>query len=116
VKKIRRLAMNAVCSIEAGSRHIGTLRKTVRSSRIGIGLEAAGFLSASWTPAVVIEDEPGHQVARVHIAGTRRKGKLVDLLVELDGAISQPLRKVALAASLITERELISFGSAGGGI
>lgn len=78
-------------SISDGSRRIGTMRNGP-------------------THAFVIEDHTGREVARIHIARTRFFSERVDLIAEIDDGTSEPLRKVALAAAVIADRELIQFG------
>ena len=56
-----------------------------------------------------IEDDTGRQVARVHMARVRRFREQVDL-VEAEDGTSERLRRVALAASMIADHELIHFG------
>ena len=96
-----------------GPRQIGLMRPG-SSSRIAHVLEATGFKAPKRSPALVIEDEPGHEVAWVHIGRTSSGDDLVELVVEIEDRTSEQLRKVALAASVIADYELISFSSGGG--
>jgi hypothetical protein len=78
-------------SILDGSRRIGTMRNGP-------------------TNPFLIEDHAGREVARIHIARTRFFSERVELIAETEDGTSGPLRLVALAATLIADRELIQFG------
>jgi hypothetical protein len=87
---------------------VGTIRSgAARASK------ALGILGRKKSPALVIEDHHGRQVARIHIARKKRAGHLVDLVVEVDDGTTEQLRKVAIAASVIADRELIDFPGSG---
>jgi hypothetical protein len=80
-------------SIRDGPCHIGTLR---RPNRAG---------------ALVIEDERGHQPGRLQIG----HGSYIDEAIEVEDRTSEQVRRVALAANVIADYELISLRSRGTG-
>jgi hypothetical protein len=89
-----------------------TSRRTTETS-ISEGSRQIGTMRGKGSVVLAIEDHSGLEVASVHIARARRFHELVDLVVELEDGISEELRVTALAASLITDMSLISFGGGG---
>ena len=70
------------------------------------GSRAIGMLKPAKSFAgLVVEDEPGHPVARVYIAGAREWKKFTDVVVEAEDGAPEELRKAALAATVIMDRE-----------
>jgi hypothetical protein len=78
---------------------------------ISEGSHQIGVMRDGPTHAFVIEDDTGREVARIHIARTRFFSERVDLIAEIEDGTSEPLRKAALAATVIADRELIQFGN-----
>jgi hypothetical protein len=109
VKRVHRSTANA--SITEGPRQIGMMRPPDRS-RVALAFRWIGW-GGKESP-LGIEDDTGRQVARVHIARVRRTRRICDLVVEVEDGTSEQLRRVALAASLIAESELINWGEGGG--
>jgi len=100
--------LNDTASVTQGPVQVGTIR-----SRVGPALRALGIPVRKKSRALVLEDHHGRQVARIHIARKRRYGQFVDLVIEVEDGTLEQLRKVAIAASMIADRELIDFGEPG---
>ena len=97
-----------------GTRHVGMIRPHRASSlRQRVGAEL-GSPAGARTRAVAIEDDSQRERAWIYVARVRRLHALVDLVAEIDDSASDELRQIAVAAILITEREVIGW-SAGGG-
>jgi hypothetical protein len=108
VKRVRRLTETA--SITEGPRQIGMMRPP-DPSPVALAFAAIGmWWGVSTRSPVVIEDDTGRQVARVHIARVSKIRQLGDLVVEVEDGTSEQLRRVALAASLIAYGSLINWG------
>ena len=106
VRRVRRL--NDTVSITEGPMQVGTIR-----SGAARGSRALRILVRKKSPALVLEDHHGRQVARIYIARKKRAGHFVDLVVEVEDGTPEQLRKVAIAASVIADRELIEFPGSG---
>jgi hypothetical protein len=88
-----------------------TVQKTSpEPTSISHGPRRIGTMRNGPTHAFLIEDHTGREVARIHIARTRFWSERVDLIAEIEDGTSVPLRSVALAATVIADRELIKFG------
>lgn len=106
VSRARRLTDAA--SITQGVLQIGLIRSRPRP-RSGAPLKALGGPGRKKSPVLVVEDQSGHQVARIHIARKSRNDQRVDLILDVTDGASEQLRKVAVAASVIADLELIDF-------
>ena len=109
VSRVRRFS--ATASITQGSLQIGIVRSQVKPGPVAVALRALGSPGRKKSPALALEDRIGRQVARIYIARKRRRGpdERVDLIVEVTDGTSEQLRKIAVAASVIADRELIDF-------
>jgi hypothetical protein len=84
----------------------------VQVGTIGSGLapvlRALGVRGRKKSRALVLQDLNGRQAARIHVAHTH--GQFVDLVIEVQDETPEQLRRVAIAASVIADRELIDAG------
>jgi hypothetical protein len=101
-------------TIAQGSRQVGVLRRISRPAALTKFPRVSAVIGLGTSESLVVEDHTGRQTARVHIVENRLSTKLVELIVEVEDGTSEQLRMVALAASLIAERELINWAVGGG--
>jgi hypothetical protein len=87
-----------------------TLSASVTEGSRPIAMMRFQRLAVPGTPALELEDDTGHAIARVHIPRVSRVPKRVDLVLEIPAGTSHQLRALGLAAGLIAERELVHFG------
>lgn len=99
--------------ITQGSQQIGTIRTILKPAAQTRFARAAAVLRLGVSPTFVVHDYAGRDTARVHFA--EKRGRLVDLVVEVDHGTPEPLRRVALGASLIAGNEVVDWAGGGGG-
>ena len=86
---------------------------SVTEGSVQIAMMRLAQVAVPGLPALILDDATGHHVACVHIPCVRRFRELVDLILEVPDGTSKQLRAVALAGSLIAERELFDLGGGG---
>ena len=95
-------------------RRIATIRPRVASSRwqaLGVGI---GSRLPARSPTVAVADDSNREQAWIYLARRQWFGP-VALVAEMDDTASAQLRRIALAAVLITVEELIGGWGGGGG-
>ena len=86
---------------------------SVTEGSVQIAMMRLAQVAVPGLPALILDDATGHHVACVQIPRVRRFRELVDLILEVPDGTSKQLRAVALAGSLIAERELFDLGGGG---
>jgi hypothetical protein len=95
-------------------RRIATIRPRVASSpRQALGVGIGSRLPAR-SPTVAVADDSNREQAWIYLARRQWFGP-VALVAEMDDTASAQLRRIALAAVLITVEELIGGWGGGGG-
>src|SRR5207253_1618954 len=107
ISKVRRLTDTA--SITQGPDQIGMIRSQVKPRSVGADMRALGSPGRRKSPALTVEDHNGREVARIYIARKRQPHERVDLIIEVKDGTSVQLRRIAVAASVIADLELIGF-------
>ncbi|MGZ4222006.1 MAG: hypothetical protein ACXVH1_37065 [Solirubrobacteraceae bacterium] len=107
VSRVRRLTDTA--SITQGPLQIGMIRSRVEPRSVTVALRMLGSPGRRKSPAFALEDHDGRQVACIYIACKRGPYERVDLIVDVKDGTSEQLRKIAVATSVIADRELIDF-------
>jgi hypothetical protein len=106
VSRVRRLTDTA--SITQGPTQIGLIRSSAPTLS-GALRRAFGSPGRKKSRVFAVEYQTGSDVASVYIARKRQRHEHVDLVVEITDGTSEQLRKIALAASVIADLELINL-------